>query len=329
VDKVGICAYTLVDYGIKWDANDVADEDRIQRDGFDAVTFGGAAPGFESTIGGYVIAPVVASTFSDMVSVGVAGQALYTHFKLTDGGWYATTTVVPNPPEPDQHILNLDPYERDDDLTGWAYGATVGVLVRATDRLTCGATVRTPLRAKLEGTVQVASTSESYSSPLQKESFDLTLPMWGGVGIAYRDFLFEGTTITADAHWTQWSKLKTIERTVSTELPHGLGTTEFNWKDTIDFALGLERRLSRTTFLRMGYRNSPSPVPDASFNFVMPASSKNVIAVGVGYHSDVWTLDATLEYGFGSLRQLARTQTMDGKHLDDAMIPQISLTYAF
>ena len=44
---------------------------------------------------------------------------------------------------------------------------------------------------------------------------------------------------------------------------------------------------------------------------------------------DVWTLDVTLAYQAGERRNLKGTGNMDGKHLDDIMIPSLSFTYGF
>jgi long-subunit fatty acid transport protein len=80
----------------------------------------------------------------------------------------------------------------------------------------------------------------------------------------------------------------------------------------------------------MGYRNSPSPVGDDNYyNFVLPQSSKNVVAAGVSYRQDFWRAAFALEYHAGAERRISQTDEMDGKHLDDLLIPSLSFTYAF
>lgn len=327
--KVGICGYTLCNYGAKWEAADVIDEFISHPDNFNEITRMGEAPGYESNIRGYVVSPVFAKKFGDRLSIGVSGQALYASFKLTNGGWVPTGEYIHNPPAPDQYVLFLDPYEMSEELTGWGYGATLGLLFDATEYLHIGATARSPIKVAMEGDVKVTSTLEDYVSPSQTETFDLTFPMWGGVGIAYDNFLFEGTVLTADVQWTQWSDVKEIVRSVDSELPHELGTTPLDWEDTIDFGVGMDYRLSRSTSVRMGYRLMPSPVPDATFDFVMPMSTKSAFSFGVGYRSDVWTLDLALVYQTGEKRRIEGTDYMNGKHLDDILVPSLSFTYGF
>lgn len=330
LSKVGICGYTIADYGAKWDAEDVADEFISHPENFNTILRMGDPPGYESRIKGYVVSPVLAKKLSDRLSLGVTGHALYASFSLTNGGWLSTGFYDPEKPPNDQYTLYLDPYEMKEDVSGWGYGATVGLLFDATERLHVGATLRTPITVSMEGDVEVTSTDSSYVSPSQTESFDLTFPMWGGVGMAYDDFLFEGTVLTADAQWTQWSEVEEIVRAVESDLPNGLETTTLNWEDTIEYGVGIDYRLSRSASVRLGYRMSPSPVPDSTFDFVMPMSRKSVFTCGVGYRSDVWTLDAALVYQTGEKRRLEGTDNnMDGKQLDDILSPSLSFTYRF
>ncbi len=327
--KVGICGYTLVSYGVKWNALDIIDDFESHPSNYNNITRLGDAPSYESAIRGYVIAPVLARKFTDRLSIGVSGQAMYASFKLTNGGWIPTGEVYNNPPAPVEYNLYLDPYEMTEDLTGWGYGATLGILFDATDQIHVGVTARSPIKVAFDGDVKVTSTLAEYTSPSQTESFDLTFPMWAGAGIAYSDFLFEGTVLTADAQWTQWSKVQEIVRTVGTELPDDLGTTPLKWEDTVEFGLGMDYRVSRSTSVRLGYRLMPSPVPDETVDFVMPMSTKSAFSFGVGYRSDVWTLDASVVYQSGEKRQITGTETMNGKHLDDMLVPSLSFTYGF
>ena len=328
LSKVGICAYTVVDYGARWEGEDVWDSFAWQ--GYDEIVREGDPPNYESRIRAYVISPVIATELSDKLSVGIAGHALYGHFELTNGAWVDTTAFVHNDTTSvDTWTLHLNPYQMSEDLTGWAYGATVGALYRVSDRMSLGASVRTPMTVTFDGTVEVTSTSDDYVSPLQNESFDFTFPMWAGAGFAYRDFMFDGMTLTADVQWTQWSKVSEIAREVDNDLPNGLGTTTLDWENTLEFGFGLEYRVSRSVSMRFGYRSSPSPVPDSTYDFAMPVASKSVIGVGVGYRRDVWALDMSLVYQAGQKRRLAVAGDEDHKYLDDVMVPSLSLTYGF
>lgn len=337
--KVGLCAYTLAEYGSSWDADDVADEIERHALNYSGWVFEGEPPSFESRVRGYVVSPVVAVKFGSNLSVGLAAHALYSHFELTNGGWIEETELIEGEEgTPDEWVMHLDPYERSEDLTGWGFGATVGALYSVSQDVSVGVSVRTPITVGMEGDVQVTSTDPDFQSDKQTETFDLTYPMWAGVGVAYRDFLADGMVLTADAQWTQWGKLAKIARDVENELPGGLGTTQLAWENTVEYGVGIDYRFTRSTSLYFGYRKVPTPAPDETYDFVLPQTDKDVISFGVGYRQDVWSMDFCLEYQLGSARTyriasdvytLGGVEDIDDKHFEDIMIPSLSFTYGF
>jgi long-chain fatty acid transport protein len=337
--KIGLCAYTLAEYGSSWNPNDVADDIESHAFNYSGWTFEGAPPEFESRIRGYVISPVVALKLGPNLSVGLAGHALYGRFELKDGGWLGQTELILGEEgSPDQWIMLFDPYQRSEEAKGWGFGATVGALYTVNEELSVGASVRSPITIGMEGDVEVTSTNLSYQSPSQTETFDLTYPMWAGIGVAYRDFLMDGMDMTVDLQWTQWGKLEKISREVANPLPADLGTTWLRWRNAFEFGVGFDYRLTRSTSIYAGYRRAPTPAPDESYDFVLPQTDKDVISFGVGYRQDVWRLDVSLQYQLGKAREflvandvitLNGVRDVSDKNFEDIMIPSLSFTYGF
>lgn len=323
-DKVGIAVYTLSDYGVLWTGEEVYG-DLIARyvtipdnpSGYRQVM--GEAPDHESNIRSYAISPVVAKEIIPGLSIGVSGHAVYSHFEQAGGGWYEETYYDSS---------KLHPVTYREDLTGWTYGATVGVLYRASQNLSVGATVRTPMTITYEGDIKVNSTFDALNATPKSESFDFTYPMWVGGGLAYRNFLFDDMTLTADVQWTQWSTVDKIERDISGELPIGDMMQPLDWDDTINFAFGIDYRLSRQLSLAFGYRNEPSPVPDETFDFTMTQVGQNVVGAAVGYRQELWELNAGFSYYMSEKREIT-SGAMYGKHVLDALVPSVSFTYSF
>jgi long-subunit fatty acid transport protein len=183
-------------------------------------------------------------------------------------------------------------------------------------------------RVDIEGEEQ--SFAEKY-----KSDFDVRYPMWVGTGLAYRDFLFDGLTVTADLAWTRWSNIQRIHRNIvwTGEVAGAdnsdIEVTPMKWEDTIEFALGFDYRLGRSIDVSLGYRNSPSPSPKDTYDFVMPSGDANTIGLGVAYRQDFWRLAAALEYRAGDEMTVRHSYDMNGKHLTDLLAPSLSLTYAF
>lgn len=82
---------------------------------------------WESKIGLITFAPALAVKINDMISVGAALNINYGTFDIK-----MHAGLAPNPsPPPDS--LDLGQYE--ESMTGWGYGATIGVLVKPMEKL--------------------------------------------------------------------------------------------------------------------------------------------------------------------------------------------------
>jgi long-chain fatty acid transport protein len=358
VDKVGFAVYTLSDYGAKWDGDDVLAQEDLLGGGFDAALltselFGSGMYDYEARVKSYVASPVVAREVIPGLSIGLAANIVYSHYTVSDVALGEVSQFVPFPdPTPDAWVLLLLPVQATDDVTGWGYGATLGALYRLDNQISVGLTVRSPVAMAYEGTHR----HDSVEFPLDEEGniitldksydldFEIRYPMWVGLGVGYRDFLFDGLTMTADLQWTRWSNLSGVYRNIDWGIDpfrdeflnefnlerSDFENTVMKWKDTLEFALGFDYRLGRSISVNLGYRNSPSPVRDDTYSFVMPSSDSNAIGLGVSYRQDFWRVAAALEYMAGDSMELRRTFDINnGKHLTDLLVPSLSLTYAF
>jgi len=329
IDKIGVAAYTLVEYGAEWDGNELYDDliDEYSTPPDDIANghrvVMGDAPDFESRIKGYVVSVSAAQEIFPGFSFGVTGHALYSHFLMRNGGWLEETFA---------DSAHLHPFQTENDGIGWGYGATVGLLYRVNNQISVGASARTPMTITHDGSFEATSTLDGVGTSRINGEFDFTYPLWAGLGFAYRDFLFEGATLTGDVHYTRWSAVDEMEFLVDGE---SLGTSELNWDNTMQIAVGFDVRVSRSLSARLGYRNVPDPVPDDTYDFVAPQSQKNVVTLGFGYRQDVWTLDFALEYYMGDERSFELEpwewygHNKQGKHLDDLIVPSLAFTYGF
>jgi len=337
-DKVGVTAYTMTDYGTKWNGSEVLDGFVGHANNYDGVFFGGDQQDYESRVKTYVVSPVVAKEIIPGLSVGVTANIAYSHFKLDDVMMVEQAFPVDTPEIEDDWYLSLTPLQVSDDMTAMGYGATVGVLYRASSRVSAGLTVRSPMTMAYDGTFALmASGGGEVFKEIYDSDFDLRFPMWVGAGVAYRDFVFDGLTVTGDLQWTDWSTIEDIDRVIAwtsgsavpEEVRDELDSTPLRWEDTLEIAVGFDYRLGRSLLLDLGYRNSPTPAPDETYDFVLPQTDKNIIGMGVTYLQDFWRASLAFEYHAGAERNLTGTHDMDGKHIEDLFIPSLSFTYAF
>ena len=349
LDKVGLTAYTLSGYGATWSGSRVLENGDFHGVGgaFDSERLILDMPDYESDLRTYVVSPVFAKEILPGLSVGLTANIAYSHFTLSDVFMQTDVDTVDTPEPVDEYDLYIAPVQMTDDVTGKGYGATFGLLYRANSQISAGLVVRSPMTISYEGTLRwlgprpgadlIGDEVEVVDSEYAVD-YEVRYPMWAGVGLAYRDFMFDGLTMTADVQWTDWSTIESLERNIvwgggwsEEELAQlaELETTELRWKDTFEVAVGFEYRLGRSLLANLGYRNSPSPSPNETYDFVMPMSSRNAITVGMTYRQDVWDASFGLEYQAGDPRRLSGTDDMDGKHLDDLLMPTLSFTYAF
>ncbi len=339
-DKVGIAAYTMTEYGSTWSGDDVFNDDDFVSvgGGFQETELVADMQDYESRMKTYVFSPILAREVLPGLSVGVTANIAYSHFTLKDVYMY-TDVEVTETPEGYDYALYITPVQQTDDVTGWGYGATVGILYRVGRQFSAGLTVRTPMTMAYEGTygLLVSGGGEAYLKEKHDLDFEMRFPTWIGAGFAYRDLLFDGLTVTGDVQWTDWSTIENINRNIAwaaqsvvpEELQQEFDTTHLDWEDTVEVAVGFDYRLKRSLSLNLGYKNSPSPAPDSTYDFVMPQSAKNIIGLGVTYRQDFWRAAFAVEYQAGDKRTISETTDMDGKHLDDILIPSLSFTYAF
>ncbi len=338
-DKVGIAAYTLMEYGSKWDGDDVLSDDDFLLGDFSDTELVGDMQDYESSIRTYVFSPIVAKEIVPGLSVGLTANIAYSHFTLSDVYMDLSVETIETP-SGDEYELDIMPVQVTDDVTGWGYGATAGMLYRATRQVSFGLMFRTAMKIRYEGVSRNVRSDEPDAE--YRSDFDVMHPGCLGGGFAYRDFLFDGLTMTGDVQWTAWSTIDTLSRDIvwgaggggwTAEERAAFETTEFNWEDTVEVGIGFDYRLGRSLSLNLGYRNSPSPVGDDNYyDFVLPQSSKDVVAAGVSYRQDFWRAAFAIEYHTGDERMIRDTEditNMNGKHLDDVLIPSLSFTYAF
>lgn len=310
----GVGVYVPSGLGAKWSGADFAP------------LAGDASYLWESKIGLITFAPALAVKINDMISVGAALNINYGTFDIK-----MHAGLAPNPaPPPDS--LDLGQYE--ESMTGWGYGATIGVLVKPMEKLSLGATFRTESTVKFKGEAQISNLSFLGIKDKTNLKREVSWPMWIAAGAAFTPE--ENLTLTADLQWTQWSKIDEIE-TNYIEIywqimmqQSGDDKMPMHWKNTLQIRFGAEYRIN-TFALRAGYYIDPSPSPDSTMNVLLPSYDFKVITAGFGYALDGLQLDFSLEYLMGKERSVGTDNefNMPGKYNQKIIVPNISISYKF
>ena len=290
---------------------------------------------WESRIGMITIAPAIAYKISDMVSIGATLNINYGMFSLKRWGGGAE---IPRPP----YIFDLGQYENS--LNGWGIGATFGVLFKPNDKLSFGATIRTPSKLSLSGNISIQNIDllNSNFKNQSEASMDFTSPWWIAAGVALRPI--QDLTLTADLQWTNWSKEQVLETTFKDPFwslfmeASGGNLMPLKWKDALQIRFGAEYMLYQNVAIRAGYYYDPSPAPDKTRNVLLPSYNFNVITVGLGYDLGGLVIDLGFEMLFGKGEEVDFAKwlldpefksAMPGKYSMNIYVPNISISYKF
>ncbi len=318
---LGFGAYTPSGIGINWTGSDLV------------ALSGGKSYDWSSKVGLFSLSPLVAYKVNDMISLGAALNVNYGMFSIN---MHAGEAELPVPP----YALDLGQYE--ESMSGWGLGATFGVLVKPSDRVSVGLTVRTPSKVKFKGDGLISNLAllgYKNASTLERS---VTFPLWIAGGIAVR--LVDRLLVTADVQWTQWSGIKTLDTTFADPAwkalmaMSGQDSRKMDWSDRAQIRLGAEYAACDTLALRAGYYYDPTPAPDTTLNILLPSYTFNVITAGVGYKIAGLQLDFGVEYLMGKDRNVPYLKTVTDPAFASAMpgvykmtlfVPNVSVGFRF
>lgn len=311
---VGLGVYTPSGLGSAWDGPDFS---RISNN---------TAYEWTSKIGLVSISPLIAYKVSDILSLGATLNINYGMFNIK---MHAGSTEIPVAP----YTFDLGQYE--EDMSGWGFGATFGALLRPSETLSLGLTVRTPSTVKFKGEAGISNLGllgYPATSELERE---VTWPLWIAGGVAFRPV--PKLLLTGDIQWTQWSKIDALVTDYTDPFWQilmsrgGDDVREMYWSDKAQIRVGAEYALSPSFALRAGYYYDPSPSPDRTMNVLLPSYDFNVITLGVGYATSGLQLDFGIEYLMGKDRSvgLANELAMPGTYTMKLWVPNISISYKF
>jgi long-chain fatty acid transport protein len=273
---------------------------------------------WSSKVGLISISPLVAIKLSDAVSVGAT-------FNLNYG-----MSSLKMPAETWTEGSDLGQYE--ENMNGWGIGATFGVLITPSAKLGFGLTVRTP------STVSFTGTAIMPTLPAFDLKRKITWPLWIAGGVSFRPV--PRLLLSADVHWTQWSKIKRItngflDQSWETLMEMSvLDVRDLDWKNTTQLRFGAEYTLNASTALRAGYYRDPAPGPVTTLNVLLPSHTFNAVSIGIGKTISDLQLDFGLEYLMGNTRTWMDTMMlprvgMPGTYGMKIVVPTLSVSYKF
>jgi long-chain fatty acid transport protein len=258
--------------------------------------------------------PAVAYKFDEHFSAGVALNIYYADLHLQ------RQQVLGPPPIPTGQF-NLDGHD-------WAVGVTPAVHWRIDDRNSIGAYYRSPVTLDVhgEGEVEVPGIPDVGPS---RTNLPIHLPQQIGLGYAMRPI--DPLTIEADVLWTDWNSFDRLE--ISSDNPAFNGNqVPADWRSGFTYRIGAEYALNRNWRVRAGYAYSQNAIPNATFTPIVPDSDYHLLAAGIGYGTDRWSVDLSYQFVYREDRDISNavlSPTIDGHWENTMHTVMLSATYRF
>jgi long-chain fatty acid transport protein len=227
---------------------------------------------------------------------------------------------------------------------GWGAGYNLGILFKATDRVSIGAAYRSKVKIDVEGDMSLYGVDPRMQLLFQEGNAesDIQLPAQFTVGVATQ--VTDALLIEVGARWEDWD----VNDTQTLELQNPiLGETRIvqnrNWHSTWSYNIGANYKLNDNLALNCGYLYGENAVPNETFEPIIPDSDAHLFTIGTDLKKDAWTLSAAFGYEYheertknnavgdpvGSLAAGFPVGTANGDYNTDIYLFALSLGYAF
>lgn len=228
----------------------------------------------------------------------------------------------------------------------FALGFNAGLLIDVNKDISVGAAFRSRIKTDINGNI-----SHSFPVPLPEAVTSmfpntsarttLRLPAMANFGIAYKGL--SPLTIEVGGRWEGWSSYD--EFRINTDKPIA-GFQEITypkkWKDIYSLNVGARYEVSNTVAIMAGYIYEGNPIPDETFDPIVPSNRSQVYCLGTDIRFNRFLLG--ISYAYQKVKDRSKNNAIDdnpfdgnlnpatsanGKYRADLHMIGVSLTYQF
>lgn len=192
---------------------------------------------------------------------------------------------------------------------GNGVGYNFGILYDINKNISLGVSYRSEIKVGIDGDATFALPSPSLGAlfPNTSGNSHITLPRVGHIGIDYKGF--NRLTLETGARWEGWSSFKELRINLDKPvLGSTASITEKNWHDAYSANLGAKYQLNDTVALLAGYLYGGNPVPDRTFDPIVPDATTHLFTVGTNINYKNMRID--LSYGYQLLEGRSKNNTV-------------------
>ena len=244
----------------------------------------------------YDIAPVVAWRADDWITV--AGGVTLQYFDIVleqdiDAAGVAGLRPY-NATQPSPYDVHQRIHGDDDCAVGW----DLGVMLEPVDRLHLGLAYHSEVKITAKGHARYDAPAPIRAAyPMffrdTKAKGKITEPdYWmGAIAYDFTDRLTLGVNVTRTG-WSSWDKLEIkVENPI---LPgHDTLGAEKDWDDVWRYSVGGSYKIDDRWTVLGSFTYDDSPINRKHADYIVPADTREIYAVGCSYETGAWAFDAT------------------------------------
>jgi long-chain fatty acid transport protein len=227
---------------------------------------------------------------------------------------------------------------------GWGYGYNLGVLFRASERISLGAAYRSRIDVTADGQAGFSQVDPLLTSafPQTGGRTDIRLPAQATAGLAFK--IRPDLVVETGVRWEDWSSSDELKvELASPVFGQSAHVTPRDWHATWSYHLGGQFRYTPALAFNAGYLYGENAVPDSTFEPLVPDSDTHLFTLGAEWSHESWTLSGAVGYQYqqdrrknnalgdplGSVLNGTPTGTANGTYATDLYLTSLSLNYRF
>ncbi len=201
---------------------------------------------------------------------------------------------------------------------GNGVGYNFGIVYDVTKDISLGASYRSEIKVDIEGDSDFDLPSVTPSPlralfPDTDGTTDITLPQQAHVGVCYKGF--DRLTLEATLRWEGWSSFDELK--VDFDRPiagSNESITEKDWQNTYSTNFGAKYQLNDWIALLGGYLYGGNPVPDKTFDPIVPDANTHLFTFGTSLKIKNFKID--LAYAYQLLEGRSKSNSVDDNPSD-------------
>ena len=238
----------------------------------------------KSTLTYLRINPVVAWKITDTLSVGAGASVDYARLTLQQG--------ILSGANPENYFR----FSGD----GFSAGYNAGILWRAHEKLSLGATVRGATSFTLDGHTSYGEEG-AFAPDTRGATLDFDFPLTAAFGISFRPT--PKWNLEFDADYTDWDtvgqfSIRQEQPGTPSGIPQNIAIRMF-WRSSWNYSVGVTRTFDNGWHASAGYLFNQNSVPDNYYSPLAADLDRHFFTIGLGRTGKHIDFDLTYQFGYG------------------------------